>query len=277
MNLREMANEIEADIANGSHAALSESPFRKHLGASLLGRDCLRELVYTFRWAYKPELEPRIRRLLDRGEQEEKRVAHWLRLAGWNVNQVDPLTGEQYRVSFHEGHGGGGLDAIMTHQRYGAMCFLGEFKTHKDSSFNDVKSKRVKKSKFEHYVQMVIYMEYFGLSAAVYFAVNKDTDEIYVEIVNPDPETARKYVERAGLAIGATSLPPRISESPAFWKCKFCDFNPVCHAGEPLAKNCRSCRHSVPTHKKQWICRKFNEVIDEPLMKTGCDHWASFE
>src|SRR5574340_1518573 len=33
-------------------------PFRTHLGASLIGRDCTRELFYTFRWTTHPDYIP---------------------------------------------------------------------------------------------------------------------------------------------------------------------------------------------------------------------------
>lgn len=277
MNLRDVVNEVEADISTGSHIALYESPFRNHLGASILGRDCIRELVYVFRWAYEPSLSPRIRRLFERGNHEEERVATWLRFAGWRVETHDPDTGEQFRVTFFEQHGGGSLDAIISHERYNWRRFLGEFKTHKDSSFSDLVKRGVIKSKPEHYAQMCVYMELYGLDYALYFAVNKDTDEIHVELIAANSTLAAKMLDRARMVISAQSLPPRISETPAFYKCKFCDFAPVCHNNEPLAKNCRSCKHAQPAPAKQWVCTRFDKNIDKELMRRGCDYWTAFE
>ena len=40
-----------------------EDAFRSHLGASLIGRECARELWYSFRWTTKPSFEGRMIRL----------------------------------------------------------------------------------------------------------------------------------------------------------------------------------------------------------------------
>lgn len=268
---------IAATIDTGSHVALSEYPFRWHLGASVIGRDCLRELVYGFRWFYAPQHPARLKRLFNRGHQEEDRVAQWLLFGGWNVETVDPLTDKQFRVSAVNGHFGGSFDARITHARYNYTPMLAEFKTHNDASFNKLRKDGIYKSKFEHHIQMNIYMHLQEIDYCVYIAVNKDNDDIFSDIVERDDKIAQKYIDRARMVITSTSLPPRISETPAYYKCKFCDFAPVCHNGEPAALNCRSCRYSVPAPNKKWVCRRFNVELDEETIKRGCDQWAQFE
>ena len=44
-----------------------------HLGASILGRDCPREIWYSFRWVHREKHEPRMLRLFIRGHLEEPR------------------------------------------------------------------------------------------------------------------------------------------------------------------------------------------------------------
>ena len=59
---------------------------RKHLGGSLVGRPCLRELWYNFRWAAGDiQHSGRLLRLFDRGHLEEFRFVQYLKNAGMEV------------------------------------------------------------------------------------------------------------------------------------------------------------------------------------------------
>lgn len=60
---------------------------RTHLGASVIGVQCAREVWYGFRWAAQEELDGRRKRLLNRGHEEEHRVARWLRAMGCELRQ----------------------------------------------------------------------------------------------------------------------------------------------------------------------------------------------
>lgn len=62
-----------------------EFPFRNHLGGSLIGRPCLRELWYSFRWARKPSFAGRMLRLFERGHLEEFRFVKYLKMAGFEI------------------------------------------------------------------------------------------------------------------------------------------------------------------------------------------------
>lgn len=274
---KDVANHVAATIDAGSHAALTEYPFRWHLGASVIGRDCLRELVYHFRWMYAPKHPAKLKRLFNRGHQEEDRVTQWLRFGGWNVEALDPLTNDQFNVGAVNGHFGGSFDARLTHDRYNHLLMLGEFKTHNDASFNKLRKEGVYKSKFEHYIQMNIYMELAATDYCIYVAVNKDNDDIFTDLVQRNSKVAQKYIDRARMVVQSTSLPPRISETPAYFKCKFCDYAPICHGNEPAALNCRSCRHAAAIANKEWFCTRFNVTLSKEAVKRGCEVWAQFE
>ncbi len=60
----------------------AEKPFRDHLGGSMIGKICERELFYNFRWAIRPNFDARMLRLFDRGHKEEFRFVEYLRNAG---------------------------------------------------------------------------------------------------------------------------------------------------------------------------------------------------
>jgi len=58
---------------------------RGHLGASAIGAKCLRQSWYGFHWAYQERHLGRLKRLFDRGHEEEFRFNRYLRLAGFEV------------------------------------------------------------------------------------------------------------------------------------------------------------------------------------------------
>lgn len=250
--------------------------FRKHLGASIIGRACARDAWYTWRWATRTSLRARILRLFDRGNREEERITKWLRQAGIHVVTIDPETGKQYRIEDFEGHFGGSLDAsIFDAPDVPGLWILGEYKTHNDKSFKEVKRHGVKKAKPEHHIQMQIYMHYKKYPAALYFAVNKNDDEMYIELITYDAEVALKYIERAGRIIQSRTPPKRINESPGWYVCQLCDHKGVCHNGDALALNCRTCIHSRPIEGAQWLCEKYNYILSDKEQKSGCQSYTA--
>lgn len=252
-----------------------EDPFRSHFGASLAGRECARELWYKFHWTTRPSFDGRMLRLFNRGHLEEGRFIALLRMIGCEV-WSHTEDGKQFRVSDHDGHFGGGLDAVVRgFPEYPNDAVLAEFKTHNDKSFTKLLIEGVRAVKFEHYVQMQIYMGKMGLPRAIYFATNKNDDEIHAEWVEFDNATFQRFMERSGMIIRSPQAPKKINESPAWFKCKFCDEAPVCHNGAEPDHNCRTCSYVRLAEEGAWNCT--NPVCPGPLDKAqqlaGCSHY----
>lgn len=268
--------------------------FRSHLGASMIGRECARELWYNFHWAKAPKFEGRMLRLFNRGHLEEPRLVAMLMMIGCQVWSQDGK-GDQYRVTGVGGHFGSAIDGVLSGCPDAPDTpILGEFKTYNDKQFTKLAGKSedfreflasllnphlprvkftgkgVKVAKFEHYVQMQIYMGYYKLPRALYLAVNKNDDQLYGEIVEFDKAIYELYWNRAEKIIMADTIPPRISDSPGFFKCEYCDFKRVCHFNEGIAENCRTCAGSVPTKDGQWHCIKWAVPIDKKVQLQGC-------
>lgn len=70
---------------------------RRHLGGSLIGRKCERELWYSFRWATITRHTGRLLRLFDRGHKEEFRFVEYLRQIGAEVHDYSQ------RLMYHDG------------------------------------------------------------------------------------------------------------------------------------------------------------------------------
>lgn len=257
-------------------AANAKEDFRNHLGASVIGKSCARELWYIFHWAHKTTHEPRMHRLFDRGNREEIRFVTWLRNAGIHVQDKDPVTGKQFRIEAHDGHFGGSLDSRLQNVPDWPdpdMWMPGEFKTHNDKSYKRLVKEGVAGAKWEHFVQMQIYMHFTESPCALYLAINKNDDSIYAELVQYNPQIASEYIHRAGKVIVAKEPPPRINESPGWYQCAFCDMRPVCHFKMPLAINCRTCVHSEPAPNATWICTRYAYVLNDEEQRKGCaDH-----
>ena len=256
-----------------------EQKFRAHLGSSLIGRECSRELWYSFRWSTAKDFDGRMLRLFNRGHLEEPRMVALLQMIGCTVWQVDE-NGKQFRVSGYKGHSGGSLDGVaigIPDLPEGTAC-LTEFKTHGEKSFFKLLEKGVISAKWEHYIQMTDYMGKNGLGYALYMAVNKNTDELYAEIVTFDPMVYQRYLDRAKMIIDSTSVPPKLNNASLGWYgCKFCDHSNLCHnPNSRPVKTCRSCEHSSVETGGRWICllTKEGETLSEEKQLVGCPNYS---
>lgn len=255
-------------------------PFRSHLGASIIGKDCAREIWYGFRWAALPRFEGRILRLFNRGHLEEGRFIALLLMAGIQVYQQDEH-GNQFRISDAQGHFGGSGDGIaigIPDVVINSQILL-EFKTHNDKNFKKLKNDGVRESKFVHFVQTQIYMRKMGLANSLYLAVNKNDDHLYGEIIPIDTLIADEFIQRGINLVWMQQPPRKINESPGWYACKWCNFYDVCHKNESPFKSCRSCTNGYPIDDGMWECRKknsskFGELATPNQQLEGCPKYS---
>ena len=270
---------------------------RTHLGASLIGQECPRAIWYNFHWATKSNFPGRIIRLFNRGHLEEARFIAILLMIGCQVYQQDE-NGNQFRISHCNGHFGGSGDGVVIGlpEFQPGLPVLTEFKTHGEKSFIELAGKSwrkfidnygtpkaiqfdgkgVREAKFEHYVQMQVYMRKMQLTAALYVAVNKNTDDLYAEIIVLDTAVGDQFLDRAAKIIEMNKPPARINNSPGFYKCRLCDHRPVCHLGAAPDINCRTCQFSIAHPDGTWRCTNPQsgiDVIPKEVQLTGCKHY----
>lgn len=247
---------------------------RSHMGASVIGGDCARAIWYGFRWATKKKFDARILRLFNRGHLEEARFIALLLMIGCEVYQQDK-DGNQFRIHDAGGHFGGSGDGVVIGlpDLAPGQTAVAEFKTHSEKSFKDVQAKGVRESKFEHFVQMNVYMRKMGIACALYMAVNKNTDEIHAEIVHLDVSVADQFIDRGRVLVFEVQPPKKLSDSPGYYKCRFCDHRPVCQLKAKPDRNCRTCRYSVAVEDGTWSCGLKHTTIDKVLAQTGCSEY----
>jgi hypothetical protein len=253
-----------------------EQGHRNHLGASEVGEPCWRKLWYGFRWVKQEHFSGRMMRLFNVGHSAEPRFITYLRGIGFEVREFDE-NGKQFRISGAMGHYGGSLDGMCkAPERYQLsedIVLLNEFKTNATGpGYAKVDSEGLSKAKPKHFAQMSQYGYAKGLRYGLYMIENKNDSDITFKVVELDWNLGKQLADKAAQIIFAKEPPPRISENPSMFDCKFCDKSDICHKGAQVEKNCRSCRNAEPTEDATWTCA-LHGVIPSEFIKLGCDDW----
>jgi len=288
-----LARRIKSDIDDYCVWKYNEGVGRSHLGASLIGHECSYYLCLSFRWAHHTVESGRQYRLFQRGHSEEAKIVDLLTGIGCTVKCFDDEHLEdthidkghrQIRISACKGHFGGSIDGMLKlPERFGIpddVIFLAEMKTQgvgkKGKNFEELVAKGVKAKKAQHFAQMSIYGYKLGLKYGVYISVCKNDDDIHIEVIKLDWSLGEALERKAGMIIFGETPPSKISMSPAYFTCVYCNMLGVCHNGEPIDRNCRSCKNCSPIDNAEWYCGHWNNIIPKEFLIQGCDNWISF-
>ena len=240
------------------------------LSASKLD-DCERAQWDAFRWAFPPEeFDGQKPSIFETGEVWEQRLGQRLLDAGVDFRPVDPATGEQFRVVFAGGHASGRTDgeALDLPEAPKTMHVV-EFKSHNDKSFKDLLRKKVREAKPLHHAQMQVYMGQRGNARALYVAVNKNDDAVYVERVEFDPLEYARLMTRAERIVSADRR-PACSCAPYLIKA---GYGCAKTEGAMPSRSCRTCLH-VSAHldgDARWSCARWGRDLTEDEQRAGCE------
>ena len=210
---------------------------RNYLGASRLGVACERALQYEYAGA---PVDPgrgfsgRILRVFEVGHVLEDLAVRWLRMAGFELHN-QKANGGQFGFSVAGGRIKGHVDGIITAAppELGlSFPMLFECKTMADKHWKACAKSGVAVTKPVYAAQMATYQAYMeplipGISAnpALFTAINKNTQEIWSELVPFDGGLAQRMSDRAVRVIRATEVGeqlPRIATEPGYYECKYC-------------------------------------------------------
>lgn len=258
MNLEDYTTPATIRAIYDHYEAKRKNSHRPHLGGSQIGNPCSRALWFMFRHADKGVFDGRQLRLFETGDREESRLVENLRAVGVKVWDRDPETGRQISFTECAGHFALSLDGVAEGLRESSQPHTLEFKTMNDKNFAAMKRDGVEKSKPVYYAQCQIGMHLSGLQRCAFIAVNKNTDEIYMERIKYDPAMGLQLVAKAEQIIFSDKPPAKLNNDQSFYLCRFCDYKHVCHEGKPPEINCRTCAHSSPerTGNGSWSCAK---------------------
>lgn len=241
------------------------------LGISVgeLGEECQRKLYYALHWVTHPEKVPgRNLRLFETGNIEEDRMVADLQRAGIEV------FGQQDKIRLVSGHVRGKIDGRCIGLPEAAKTeHLAEFKSSNDKNFKLLLKNGCKEAKPLHYCQVQIGMHAFGLTRGLYLVVNKNDDTLYQERIEYDLEYCLRMLAKAESIVKATRPPPRISEDPDFFGCRFCNKKYVCHHDALPRVSCRTCLYSTPElggTDAHWSCARWAKPLSFDEQKAAC-------
>lgn len=220
---------------------------RDYLGGSRLGVSCSRALQYEFLNLPKDEdreFKGKTLRIFAAGHVFEDLAIEWLRKAGFDL-YTEKKDGNQFGFSVAGGKLRGHVDGIINN----APAELGlkfpmlwECKSLNNKSWKDTVKKGLTLSKPIYAAQIATYQAYMessisGISEnpALFTAINKDTAELYHELIPFDAQLAQDMSDKAVKVITAAEASdwlPRISRDSNYFECKMCSYQDRCWNSE---------------------------------------------
>ncbi len=230
---------------------------KKRIGAGYIGVECARDLAYRYHKIQKEDRHEyvsagELQRHAESGHWTEEKTAVWLKLAGFDLlthhkdergqpildffgkpkqfgfyAAKDPETG-QARIA---GEADGvivGVPEILK-DKIPVPC-LWESKKATQKKFTKFSSQGVAKADPVYYGQIQTMMAYMNLERVLFSMLNLNTMKYYWELISFDRAKAQELTDRA-VRVMQSQVPeelPRITNDPANFKCKFCDFQERC-------------------------------------------------
>lgn len=207
---------------------------RKYLGASRWGHHCDRALGYEYHQTPKDEgadFKGKTIRIFDMGHDGEERMAEYMQLSGFKV-KTHKEDGKQFGFSAADGRLKGHIDGVITDGPDIGVKWpaLWESKALGKKSFDDVARNGIKESKPVYYAQAQVYMAYLDLSECLFTCINRDSGDVYAELIKFNASDAQKLSDKA-LRIVSSANPEELtkcSNDPSNFKCRFCDYKQTC-------------------------------------------------
>jgi hypothetical protein len=208
---------------------------RTYLGASSLGDPCSRKIQYRY-MGTKPDVEnhfsPKILRIFEFGHVIEDMAHGWIHNAGFDLRSSDK-NGKQYGFSIADDQIKGHIDGVIcggpVEMEYPALW---ECKSANDKSFNEFVRKGVAETNATYAAQLALYQAYMKLqNPALFTVINKNTCEIYFELVPFNTMLAQKISDKAVdilKAVKHNEILPRIAVNSDYYACKNCEFRKKC-------------------------------------------------
>jgi hypothetical protein len=240
------------------------------ISISILGSECDRHLWYDLRWASQPEVIDGLKAItFETGNIEEARLM--------KVDEVDER-GKQYRASAVAGHVRGKTDGkVLNLPENPTKWHVAEAKSMKDEYWQKVKKLGVRAGYYDHFVQLNIYLELFGYEDGLYICRNKNTGEVYCEIIKVDHYDADRLLKRAERVVKSVNPPGKLHKdhnAKMAFKCKhLCKHLDVCHKNNFARVSCRTCLHATPEMigDAAWSCARHGKPLTLAEQKNGCD------
>ena len=227
------------DITKLINESIAKQPLdapRRYIGASSIGRECSREIWYSFNDVVGGKISAQLKTTFKIGKILEDMILDDVESIGFELERPGEINNYLFcrdkDVAIFQGH----MDAILYLTRDHPVIF--DAKTCKNSSFNAFKKDGLKSWSSTYYAQMQAYMGMTDIHHACLLALNKDTSEYHHEWIDYDDIYYHELKARAAEISKSTEPPERINKSPLFWVCNSCRFKTVCHTGDTSDREC---------------------------------------
>ena len=227
---------IKEAVDNAIVAGESKRERRAYIGASSIGDECQRKIQYRYlNYSVDPDKEftARTLRIFQFGHEIEDYAAKWLKDANFDLRTEDK-DGSQFGFSIADGEIRGHIDGVICSGPVNmSYPSLWECKSANDNKFKAFVKHGVAKANSVYATQIALYQTYMDLyeNPALFTVVNKNTSEIYYELVPYNKRLAQEASDRAVnilTAAKAGDILPRIAQSKDFFLCKWCEFKQSC-------------------------------------------------
>jgi hypothetical protein len=215
---------INALIDAALEAEHRSKPLRDYLGGSRIGEPCARRLAYEVTLTPADDGKsfdgPRLR-IFDAGHRFEDLTIRWLQAAGFDL-RTRGRDGRQFGFSVVGGRLRGHIDGVIVGGPDVGITWpaLFEHKALNQNAWTDLVKRGLSHSKPIYFAQSQLYMAYMELEVALLTAMNKNSQELYHEVVPFDAAEAQAFSDKAVdilRAVEADELPPRIASAPDFY------------------------------------------------------------
>jgi len=182
---------------------------------------CSRAIFFKFKRAPKEELEPRVLRMFDHGDQIHRLIMKAL----FGIRNIHVVASE-INIPPHELISGR-ADAIISD---GKDLYVLDIK-----SMNGMVFDKLNEAKIENIFQVQLYLHYFRISKGLLLYVNKDTQdlkEFFVEYDEKLVNSLLKNFQDLKDKIKKDIVPKRLSDYPNNWQCRYCQFKELCRLDE---------------------------------------------
>lgn len=201
---------------------------RRYIGASSIGRKCLRSIWYGFMGEEGEPHPPKTKISFAIGKRLEGLLLDYMEQAGLSIirpcKENKFLLYQDKEIPLFRGH----ADALMLPKDEGAVVV--EIKTAKSSSFAQFKGRGLRIWQEAYFAQLQAYMGMSGYKRGLMLAVNKDASELHHEWVDYDDIYYHELRAKASVISKCTEPPERINKSPLFIVCSMCNYKRICHA-----------------------------------------------
>lgn len=252
------------------------------IGMGTIGDSCSRKLWYRFRRAKKVRFNAKTVKAFVDGHTGEALQAERLRRVK-GIELITHINDNQIEFKWFNGHVRGFCDG----QILGLLQAPKSWHIWEHKQTNEKKLEKLKKLKEEkgeknalyawdptYHAQAQLYMHFSGFSRHYMTIATPGGRETISCRTDYDKEYALKLLEKAESIIFTDDAPSRISNTPSWYECKFCDFQDICHEKKLPEINCKTCLHATAERQGGWTCAYYGaaEIVDEAMLCQGSEH-----